>query len=67
MINRRSVHGRLAALPFLGTAAALLLGTAALAQPAPGAGPPQPPPDRSTAVEAGELRETWNDRASQGP
>ena len=27
---------------------------------------PAPPPDRSTAVEAGELRETWNDRASQG-
>ena len=25
------------------------------------------PPDRSTPVEAGELRETWNDRASQGP
>jgi hypothetical protein len=24
------------------------------------------PPDRSTGVEAGELRETWNDRASQG-
>ena len=29
---------------------------------------PPPPPDRSTPVEAGELRETWNDRASsQGP
>ncbi|HEX8622308.1 MAG TPA: kelch repeat-containing protein [Allosphingosinicella sp.] len=27
---------------------------------------PPSPPDRSTAVEAGELRETWNDRASQG-
>ena len=27
---------------------------------------PAPPPNRSTAVEAGELRETWNDRASQG-
>jgi N-acetylneuraminic acid mutarotase len=29
--------------------------------------PPPPPPDRSTPVEAGELRETWNDRVSQGP
>lgn len=28
---------------------------------------PPPPPDRSTPVEANELRETWNDRASQGP
>ncbi|HYG46592.1 MAG TPA: kelch repeat-containing protein [Allosphingosinicella sp.] len=27
---------------------------------------PPPPPDRSTPVEAGELRETWNDRVSQG-
>jgi hypothetical protein len=27
---------------------------------------PAPPPNRSTPVEAGELRETWNDRASQG-
>ena len=27
---------------------------------------PAPPPDRSTLVQAGELRETWNDRASQG-
>lgn len=25
-----------------------------------------PPPDRSTPVAAGELRETWNDRVSQG-
>jgi hypothetical protein len=31
-------------------------------------GPPGgPPPNRATHVEAGELRETWNDRASQGP
>ncbi len=29
--------------------------------------PPPPAPDRSTPVEAGELRETWNDRVSQGP
>ena len=28
---------------------------------------PPPPPDRSTPVESGELRETWNDRVSQGP
>ena len=28
---------------------------------------PPPPPDRSTPVQAGELRETWNDRVSQGP
>ena len=27
---------------------------------------PAPPSDRATLVEAGELRETWNDRASQG-
>jgi hypothetical protein len=27
---------------------------------------PAPPPNRSTLVEAGDLRETWNDRASQG-
>jgi N-acetylneuraminic acid mutarotase len=27
---------------------------------------PAPPPDRSTPVESDELRETWNDRASQG-
>ena len=32
-----------------------------------GQGPPQPPPNKSTPVEAGELRETWNDRVSQGP
>jgi N-acetylneuraminic acid mutarotase len=30
-------------------------------------GPGRPPPDRSTPVEAEELRETWNDRVSQGP
>jgi hypothetical protein len=30
----------------------------------PGGG--SPPPDRSTPVESGELRETWNDRVSQG-
>ncbi len=32
--------------------------------------PPQagsPPPDRSTPIEADQLRETWNDRVSQGP
>jgi hypothetical protein len=40
-------------------------GSSAPGQPGPG-GPP-PPPDRSTPVEAGELRETWNDRVSQGP
>lgn len=28
---------------------------------------PPPPPNRSTPVEANELRETWNDRVSQGP
>ncbi len=39
---------------------------AAAAQPGAGGGPP-PPPDRSTPVESGELRETWNDRVSQGP
>jgi N-acetylneuraminic acid mutarotase len=30
------------------------------------AGAPPPPPDRSTPVESNELRETWNDRVSQG-
>lgn len=28
---------------------------------------PPPPPDRSTPVGVDELRETWNDRVSQGP
>ncbi len=41
----------------------LLLRGQAIARPQA----PQPPPDRSTHVEAGELRETWNDRVSQGP
>jgi hypothetical protein len=36
--------------------------------PPPGSPAPQPPaPDRSTPVESNELRETWNDRVSQGP
>ena len=39
-----------------------LTGTAQAASPAP-----PPLPNRSTPVEAGELRETWNDRVSQGP
>ncbi len=38
----------------------------AMARPA-GFGPSPPPPDRSTPVEAGELRETWNDRVSNSP
>ncbi|HYC95476.1 MAG TPA: hypothetical protein VEB39_07235, partial [Sphingomicrobium sp.] len=46
--------------------AAALLAAPAMAQQPP-AGSPPPPPDKSTPVEAGELRETWNDRASQGP
>src|ERR671912_267853 len=46
----------------LTSAAALVLATTATAQP----GPAGPPPNRSTPVEAGELRETWNDRESQG-
>ncbi len=33
---------------------------------AQGAGGDPPPPDRSTPVESNELRETWNDRVSQG-
>ena len=28
--------------------------------------PPPSPPNRATPIDAGELRETWNDRASQG-
>jgi hypothetical protein len=43
-----------------------LLSATAIAQPGPAGGPP-PPPDRSTPVESNELRETWNDRVSQGP
>jgi len=42
----------------------------AVARPAgsaAGQGPGSPPPDRSTPVQAGELRETWNDRVSDGP
>jgi N-acetylneuraminic acid mutarotase len=66
MSDRRSALRGLAAHPFLGTAAALLLATTAMAQQAPG-GAPAPPPNRSTPVEANELRETWNDRASAGP
>jgi hypothetical protein len=65
MIDRRSVLHRPAALPRLGTAAALLLATTAAAQQGPGGG--GPPPDRSTPVQANELRETWNDRVSAGP
>ena len=63
MADGRMVFGGLASLPLLGAAAALLLATTAMAQQ----GPPPGPPDRSTPVEANELRETWNDRASQGP
>ncbi len=66
MIDRRSILRGLAALPLLGTAAVLLLATTAIAQQGPPGGPP-PPPNRSTPVEANELRETWNDRVSQGP
>ena len=44
-----------------------LITSTAIAQPGPGSGPPTPPPNKSTPVEAGELRETWNDRVSQGP
>ncbi|HEX8360821.1 MAG TPA: hypothetical protein VF613_11960, partial [Longimicrobium sp.] len=64
MIDRRSLLRRLAALPLLGGAAGLLLATAAMGQRGPGGGPP---PDRSAPVEAGELRETWNDPVSAGP
>jgi N-acetylneuraminic acid mutarotase len=63
MIDRRNVLRGLAALPLLGSAGALLLATTATAQQ----GPPGLAPDRSTPVQAGELRETWNDRASVGP
>jgi hypothetical protein len=63
MIDRRSVLRGLAAPALLGTAAALLLAPTAMAQQGPGG----PPPNRSTPVESGELRETWNDRVSVGP
>ena len=66
MADGRSVFGGLASLPLSGTAAVLLLlATIAMAQQ--GSTPGPPPPNRSTPVEANELRETWNDRASQGP
>jgi hypothetical protein len=39
----------------------------AMGQLGAGGPPPPPAPDRSTPVEANELRETWNDRVSQGP
>src|SRR3990170_1258363 len=42
-----------------------LLAATAIAQQGPAGG--GPPPNKSTPVEAGELRETWNDRVSQGP
>jgi hypothetical protein len=77
MIDRRSAPRRIHAIPFFGTAAALLLATTAMAQQTPPGGPPSgggqqgppggPPPNRSTHVESGELRETWNDRVSVGP
>jgi hypothetical protein len=40
---------------------------AAKARPQGTGGGGGPPPNRSTPVEAGELRETWNDRVSAGP
>ena len=49
----------LSAISFL-----FLLGSTATAQQGPPGGPP---PNKSTPVEAGELRETWNDRVSAGP
>ena len=60
MIDRLSIPGGIAALPLL------LLATGAIAQQGP---PPGfvPPPNRSTPVQSNELRETWNDRVSQGP
>jgi N-acetylneuraminic acid mutarotase len=67
MIGRRSILGGLAAFPRFGTAAGLVLATTAAAQQVSPGGPPPPPPNRSTPVEANELRETWNDRVSQGP
>jgi N-acetylneuraminic acid mutarotase len=64
MIDRRNVLRGRAALPLLGTTAALMFATPATAQQGPPGGPP---PDRATPVEADELRETWNDRVSVGP
>jgi N-acetylneuraminic acid mutarotase len=66
MSGRRACLHVLATGLLLGTAAALLLATTAMAQSTPGSGPPQFP-DRATPVEANELRETWNDRVSVGP
>ncbi len=63
MIDRRSVLGGLADLPLLGTVAALLLTTTAMAQQGPGG----PPPGPVTRVQAGELVEAWNGRVSAGP
>jgi N-acetylneuraminic acid mutarotase len=44
-----------------------LVGKAVARPAAMAAGSASPPPNRSTPLEAGELRETWNDRVSQGP
>ena len=63
MTDRRVVFCGLAPFSLIASAGALLT-TAAFAQQGPAAS--SPPPDRSTLVEANELRETWNDRASQG-
>ena len=65
MIDRRNGIRGPSALPLLGATATLLLATAGQAQQGPAGGPP--PPNRSTPVESNELRETWNDRVSQGP
>jgi N-acetylneuraminic acid mutarotase len=65
MIDRPSVLRGLAALPLLGTAAALLLATTAMGQQGPVGGPP--PPGPATPVQENELVETWNERVSAGP
>ena len=59
MIDQRSVFKGLSRFAVVGTT---LLTATAVAQQAQ----LTPPPNRSTPAEANELRETWNDRVSQG-
>ena len=61
--NRAMTTARVTTTTVLATVVALLAASPT-AQPGPPGGPP---PDQSTPVQAGELRETWNDRVSVGP
>src|SRR5688572_9482163 len=60
----RKTRAPLASGFLLGAMSIFLLATTATAQQGPPGGPP---PNKSTPVEAGELRETWTDRVGVGP